>query len=75
MLNKKIILYVLLFIMLISIAYAIPGTWYGFVTINGLDAPNSTNVSIFLNNAHITTVQTSSVDTAPDHYYIVAMRE
>jgi PGF-pre-PGF domain-containing protein len=68
---KAKILFFLIFFL--STAYALPGSWRGFVYINGSLATDGTVVELFLNNAQnaANSVAVGEIATWPDGYYLI----
>ena len=74
MIAKKKIIWIFLFfsmLFLVTPAYAIPGTWRGFVFKDGSTAADGTYVIAALNNVTETSMTVGAVSTWADGYYLI----
>lgn len=66
---KRLIIYLLIFIFAISLAYAIPGSWYGYVSLDSSNASDGVIVDAYIGNSIVGTTSVGAVQSGG--YYLV----
>lgn len=66
---KRLVLYLLIFIFAASLAYAMPGSWYGYVTLNGSTASDDAVVDAYISGSIAGTALVGAVQS--NGYYLI----
>jgi len=66
---KKLLLYLLLILLTLSLAYAIPGSWYGYVTLDGSLAADGVVVDAYIDGTIVGTTTVGAVQS--NGYYLI----
>lgn len=66
---KKLIIYLPIFIFLVSLVYAIPASWYGYVTINGSIASDGAVIDAYIGDSIKATTTVGAVQS--NGYYLI----
>ena len=66
---KKLIVYLPIFIFTISLVYAVPATWYGYVTLDSATAADGVIVDAYIDNSIAGTADVGDVQSSG--YYII----
>ncbi|MBW2966202.1 hypothetical protein KY342_03815 [Candidatus Woesearchaeota archaeon] len=66
---KKLLVYLPIFIFSISLVYAIPGSWYGYVTLDSATAADGVIVDVYISGSIAATTTVGSVQS--NGYYLI----
>jgi hypothetical protein len=66
---KKVVIYLPIFMFLVSLVSAVPASWYGYVTINGSLAPDGAVVDAYIDNSIVATTTVGAVQS--NGYYLI----